>query len=47
LFYQNDYGKDYLKGLKDGSAEAASMIIVEEATKFAADHRFTIVRLSR
>ena len=33
VLYQNDdYGKDYLKGLKDGlGAKAASMIIVEEA----------------
>src|SRR6267154_884738 len=33
VLYQNDdYGKDYLKGLKDGlGAKAASMIIVEES----------------
>src|SRR5437763_6543615 len=33
VMYQNDdYGKDYLKGLKDGlGAKAASMIIVEES----------------
>ena len=33
LLYQNDdYGKDYLKGLKDGlGAKASSMIIVEES----------------
>jgi branched-chain amino acid transport system substrate-binding protein len=33
VLYQNDdYGKDYLKGLKDGlGAQAASMIIVEES----------------
>jgi len=33
VLYQNDdYGKDYLKGLKDGlGAEAASMILVEES----------------
>src|SRR5256714_474454 len=33
IFYQNDdYGKDYLKGLKDGlGAKAASMIIAEES----------------
>ena len=31
--YQNDdYGKDYLKGLKDGlGAKAASMIVIEES----------------
>src|SRR5262249_164116 len=33
IFYQNDdYGKDYLKGLKDGlGAKAASMIVAEES----------------
>src|SRR3954468_4902849 len=32
LFQNDDYGKDYLKGLKDGlGAKAASMIIVEES----------------
>lgn len=33
VLYQNDdYGKDYLKGLKDGlGAKAASMIVIEEA----------------
>jgi branched-chain amino acid transport system substrate-binding protein len=33
VLYQNDdYGKDYLKGLKDGlGAKAASMIIIEES----------------
>jgi branched-chain amino acid transport system substrate-binding protein len=33
VLYQNDdYGKDYLKGLKDGlGAKAASMIVVEES----------------
>src|ERR1700710_1441523 len=33
VMYQNDdYGKDYLKGLKDGlGAKAASMIIIEES----------------
>jgi branched-chain amino acid transport system substrate-binding protein len=33
VLYQNDdYGKDYLKGLKDGlSAKAASMIVAEES----------------
>ena len=33
MLYQNDdYGKDYVKGLKDGlGAKAASMIIVEES----------------
>src|SRR5438034_1555820 len=33
ILYQNDdYGKDYVKGLKDGlGAKAASMIIVEES----------------
>src|SRR5437764_9372905 len=33
IFYQNDdYGKDYLKGLKDGlGAKAATMIIAEES----------------
>jgi branched-chain amino acid transport system substrate-binding protein len=31
VLYQNDdYGKDYLKGFKDGLGEAASMIIVED-----------------
>src|SRR6185437_9211147 len=33
VLYQNDdYGKDYLKGLKDGlGAKAASMIVAEES----------------
>ncbi len=32
LFQNDDYGKDYLKGLKDGlGAKAASMIIAEES----------------
>src|SRR5436305_9487759 len=33
VFYQNDdYGKDYVKGLKDGlGAKAASMIVAEES----------------
>ena len=33
MLYQNDdYGKDYVKGLKDGlGAKAASMIIAEES----------------
>src|SRR6266487_6536635 len=33
IFYQNDdYGKDYVKGLKDGlGAKAASMIVAEES----------------
>ena len=33
MLYQNDdYGKDYLKGLKDGlGAKAASMIVAEES----------------
>ena len=32
LFQNDDYGKDYLKGLKDGlGAKASSMIIVEES----------------
>ena len=33
MLYQNDdYGKDYLKGLKDGlGAKAASMIVMEES----------------
>src|SRR3979490_1012673 len=32
VLYQNDdYGKDYLKGLKDGLGAKASMIIVEES----------------
>ena len=33
MLYQNDdYGKDYLKGLKDGlGAKAASMIVIEES----------------
>ena len=33
MLYQNDdYGKDYLKGLKDGlGAKAASMIVTEES----------------
>jgi len=32
LFQNDDYGKDYVKGLKDGlGAKAASMIIVEES----------------
>ena len=43
ILYQNDdYGKDYVKGLKDGlGAKAASMIIVEESYEVTrADHRF-------
>jgi ABC-type branched-subunit amino acid transport system substrate-binding protein len=37
VLYQNDdYGKDYLKGLKDGlGAKAASMIVAEEAYEVA------------
>ena len=37
MLYQNDdYGKDYLKGLKDGlGAKAASMIIAEESYEVA------------
>ncbi len=32
LFQNDDYGKDYLKGLKDGlGAKAASMIVAEES----------------
>ena len=33
VLYQNDdYGKDYLKGLKDGLGDkAASMIVIEES----------------
>jgi branched-chain amino acid transport system substrate-binding protein len=32
LFQNDDYGKDYLKGLKDGlGAKAASMIVMEES----------------
>ena len=32
VFYQNDdFGKDYLKGLKDGLGEKASMIVAEES----------------
>ena len=33
VLYQNDdYGKDYLKGMKDGlGAKAASMIVIEES----------------
>src|SRR6476646_11165572 len=32
LFQNDDYGKDYLKGLKDGlGSKAASMIIIEES----------------
>ena len=32
LFQNDDYGKDYLKGLKDGlGAKAASMILIEES----------------
>ena len=43
MLYQNDdYGKDYLKGLKDGlGAKAASMIVAEESYETTeADHRF-------
>src|ERR671910_507049 len=38
VLYQNDdYGKDYLKGLKDGlGAKAASMIVVEESYEVSA-----------
>src|SRR5262249_56028025 len=33
ILYQNDdYGKDYLKGLKDGLGEAAKKVIVLEQT---------------
>ena len=42
MLYQNDdYGKDYLKGLKDGlGAKAASMIVAEESYEVSrADHR--------
>ena len=42
VLYQNDdYGKDYLKGFKDGlGAKAASMIVIEESYEVsAADHR--------
>ena len=42
ILYQNDdYGKDYVKGLKDGlGAKAASMIIVEESYEVTpADHQ--------
>src|SRR3977135_823819 len=37
VLYQNDdYGKDYLKGLKDGlGAKAASMIVIEESFETA------------
>jgi branched-chain amino acid transport system substrate-binding protein len=32
MFQNDDYGKDYLKGLKDGlGAKAASMIVIEES----------------
>jgi len=32
LFQNDDYGKDYLKGLRDGlGAKAASMIVAEES----------------
>ena len=43
VLYQNDdYGKDYLKGLKDGlGAKAASMIVAEESYETTrADHRY-------
>ena len=43
VLYQNDdYGKDYLKGLKDGlGAKAASMIVAEESYEVVgADHRY-------
>ena len=42
VLYQNDdYGKDYVKGLKDGlGAKAASMIVAEESYETSrADHR--------
>src|SRR3979411_2805960 len=36
LFQNDDYGKDYLKGLKDGlGAKAASMIVIEESFETA------------
>jgi branched-chain amino acid transport system substrate-binding protein len=36
LFQNDDYGKDYLKGLKDGlGAKAASMIVIEESYEVA------------
>jgi branched-chain amino acid transport system substrate-binding protein len=36
IFYQNDdFGKDYLKGLKDGLGAKASMIIAEESYEVA------------
>ena len=32
VLYQNDdYGKDYLKGVKDGLGDKASAIIIEES----------------
>jgi len=42
ILYQNDdYGKDYVKGLKDGlGAKAASMIVAEDSYETTADHRF-------
>ena len=42
ILYQNDdYGKDYLKGLKDGlGAKAASMIVRGKLRSLRADHRF-------
>ena len=34
MLYQNDdFGKDYLKGLKDGLGAKAAMIIAEEPTR--------------
>src|SRR6202040_3904014 len=37
LFQNDDYGKDYLKGLKDGlGAKAASMIVIEESYEVSA-----------
>ena len=38
ILYQNDdYGKDYLKGFKDGLAEKASTMIVAEVSDEATD----------
>ena len=55
VLYQNDdYGKDYLKGLKDGlGAKAASMIVAEESYETSdptidiADRQAEVVRRRR
>jgi branched-chain amino acid transport system substrate-binding protein len=35
IFQNDDYGKDYLKGLKDGLGTKASLIVIEESYEVA------------